>query len=245
MLPRLRHAILGLALTVSASSASAQIFSGVDVGGGVGGPRVNADAARAAWVAAAGSLCATTETFEGFAVGTAAPINLACGMQLTTTGAPVVSELNAVRSDQDAQIGYNTTAGGANFFRFSPDFSSTATLTFDFGGARTAFGLFITGIQQEFGLTTVTWGANSFLLPDTQGAPGVAGVQFFGFVAESGVTSVTFTTVANASVGRDILGFDDVQVGAASVVPEPGAWALLTTGLVAIAGVGARRRRVS
>ena len=230
---------IALALAVSASSASAQIFSGFDVGGGVGGTRTNSNAAHAAWAAAAAPLCTSGEDFEAIPVGTTAPINLACGMRLTTTGAPVSGTLNQVVNDQDPQIGYNTTAGGARFFRLSPDFGSTATLTIDFGATRTGFGVYITGIQQGFGLTTATWGANSFLLPDTQGAPGEAGVQFFGFVDAGGVTSVTFTTVANPGVGRDIMGFDDLQV---SAVPEPGTVALTLTGLAALAGVARRRR---
>ena len=230
---------LALALAVTSSTASAQLFSGVDVGGGIGGPRVNSDAAHAAWAAAAAPLCAPTETFEGIALGTIAPINLACGMRLTTVAAPIVGTLNQVTNVQDPQTGYNTTAGGANFFRFSPEFNSTATLTIDFGATSTAFGVYITGIQHGFGLTTATWGANSFLLPDTQGAPGSAGVQFFGFVEAGGVTSVTFTTVAIPAVGRDIMGFDDLQVNA---VPEPGTVALMLTGLAALAGVARRRR---
>lgn len=229
---------VALALAVSASTASAQIFSGVDVGGGVGGPRANSDAAHAAWAAAAAPLCAPTETFEGIAVGTAAPMNLSCGIRLTTAGAAPGGTLNVVANDQDPQIGYNTTAGGANFYRLSPAFNGTASATFSFG-TRTAFGLYITGIQQNFGITTVTWGANAFILPDTQGQPGEAGVQFFGIVDAGGLGPVTITTVANPAVGRDIMGFDDIQV---SATPEPGTVALMLTGLAALAGVARRRR---
>jgi hypothetical protein len=236
-----RLSAVALALSLASSAASAQIFSGVDVGGGVGGPRANSDAARLAWLAAAGTVIAT-ETFEGIAVGSTAPLGLAGGMTLTTTGAPVVGSLNQVTNNQDPQIGYNTTVGGENFYRLSPDFGGVATLTITFASGVNSFGTYITGVQTAFGTTSATFGSLAFLLADTQGAPGQAGVQFLGFVSALPVTSVTFTTVANPLVGRDIMGFDDIAI-ATSAVPEPGTVGLTAIGLLATAGFLRRRRR--
>jgi MYXO-CTERM domain-containing protein len=227
-----------LAVSVAPSTAASIIFSGADAGGGVGGPRVNADAAHAAWLAAAGSIGAT-EDFEGIATGSVAPLNLAGGMTLTTVGAPVENgaSLNQVTDNQDPQIGYNTTAAGTNYFRFSPAFGQQATLTITFDVPVDAFGVYVTGIQAGFGTTTASWGSDNFLLPDTQGAPGFAGVQFFGFVSDAPIGSISFTTVTGVG-SRDIMGFDDLQVAASA--PEPTTGALALIGLV---GAAVRRRR--
>lgn len=237
----LRASVIALALSfvgsVAPASAASIIFSGVDIGGGVGGPRVNSDAAHAAWLAAAGGFN-FFENFEGIAVGSSTPVSLAGGMMtLTTVGGPIGSTLNQVANDQDPQIGYNTTAGGANFFRLSPEFGGAATMTISFSSPVRAFGVYVTGIQTNFGLTTALWGADSFQLPDTQGVPGQAGVQFFGFTSDTLISSISFRTVANPAVGRDIMGFDDIQIVA---VPEPVTIALVLGGLAA--GVARRRR---
>jgi hypothetical protein len=239
---RVHPILIGLALVVSASTAPAQIFSGVDVGGGAGGPRVNSDAAHAAWAAAAAPLCPVTETFEGIALLSASPIPLACGMVLNSTG-PVGAgfDLNQVTNNQDSEIGYNTTAGGAQFFRFSPDFAVPATLTINFGGPTRAFGVYITGVQQWAGLTNASWGVDNFILPDTDVGQAIGGVQFFGFVSNAPVLSVSFTTRPIGG-SRDILGFDDIQV--AATIPEPATVALTLTGLLALAGVAIRRRHL-
>ena len=81
-------------------------------------------------------------------------------MTLTTVGAPVDNAffLNQVTDDQDADIGYNTTAGGKNYFRFSPEFGQQATLMITFDVPVDAFGVYITGVQSGFGTTTASWG---------------------------------------------------------------------------------------
>lgn len=240
------RSIVALALGASliASTASAQVFSGFDFGGGVGGPRTNSDNAHLAWLAAAGAPSAT-ETFEGIPLGSTAPIGLAGGMTLSTVNAtPAASGLvNQVTNDQSPEIGYNSTIGGSRFYRFTTsDVGQSGTLTFSFLSPVSAFGVYVTGIQTFYGTTTATWGASSFVLANTSnGNASSAGIQFFGFVTPTAVSSVTFTLVDQPAI-RDIAGYDDIQFVNAAVVPEPATVALLGGGLLAL-GAAARRRR--
>jgi hypothetical protein len=242
---RLRVIALGVMLSlvgsVAPSAAASITFSGADLGGGVGGATTNSDAAHDSWLAAVGTVSAT-EDFEAIALGSSTPISLAGGMTLSTVGGPIDGgfDLNEVTNNQDPQIGYNTTSGGANYFRFSPDFGGAATMTIAFSSPVTAFGVYITGIQNGFGITTASWGADSFQLLDTQGAPGFAGVQFFGFISDAPIGSVSFLTTPITGV-RDVMGFDDIEL-AGSPVPEPATVGLLLAGLLGI-GVVARRRK--
>lgn len=239
----LRPIAVAIAIAASASAATAQTFSGFDVGGGIGGTRTNSNAAHSAWLAAAGAVT-FSQNFEGIALGSSTPINLGGGITLTSNG-PVGGsfDLNQVTNNQSHDIGYNTTAGGSRFYRQSPDFSSTSTVRYSFGSAVSAFGLYVTGIQLGFGSATASWGAMSFLLPDTQGAPGRAGVQFFGFVSAAPISFIDFTAAANPGV-RDIFGHDDIEIVGATVVPEPASMALMLAGLAGVGMAAARRRRV-
>ena len=114
-------------------------------------------------------------------------------------------------------------------------------MTISFSAPTTAFGVYVTGIQTSFGSTTASWGTDSFSLVDTQGAPGFAGIQFFGFISDVPVGSVSFLTTANPAVGRDIMGFDDIEA-VSSAVPEPTTVSLLLAGLFGV-GFAARRRK--
>ena len=217
---------------------AAVIYSGVDIGGGVSGPRTNSDAAHATWAAAAGPSDAL-EDFEAIALGSSSPLSLSGGITLSTLGTIASGNLNIVASDGDPQIGYNTTAGGTNFFRLAPEFGGVATMTLTFDDPVLAFGVYITGVQSGFGGTVVYIGADSFNLPDTQGAPGLAGVQFFGFTSAVPIGSISFVTTANPGVGRDIMGFDDLELVRATA-PAPPVGVLLLVGLAAAAARGRR-----
>nr|MCU0634418.1 PEP-CTERM sorting domain-containing protein [Gemmatimonadaceae bacterium] len=150
-----------------------------------------------------------------------------------------------VRTAFGANIGYNTTAGGQRLMGLANDeVGLTASLTFNFATPINFFGAYITGVERSCATYTASWGAASFVLPNsgnpTACSVGAAGIQWFGFRSTSSVTSVTFAEVRVAGF-RDVIGIDDVIYGV--VVPEPSTYVLLASGLAALAGVARRRQR--
>ncbi len=227
------------------SLASAQIFSGVDVGTGIAAPgpgTPNTTAARNNMLTALGITPFTLNTFEGLALGQT--INLGGGVTASYTSEDLF--FGGIRNSSSAFFGYNTTAGGSQFLGQSPNaFGATGTLTLNFATAINFFGGYFTGVGGTSAPTTAIWGAASFAFPNSD-ADGTGGIQWFGFVAPASAsfTSVNFTNVSTANV-RDIWGMDDIIYGSRSdtvTTPEPGTYVLMFAGLGALA-LAARRRR--
>jgi hypothetical protein len=237
----LRIAAVALALPVAA--ASGQTFSGVDLGAGAGAPRPNADAARAAFLLAAGAPT-FTQTFEGLPLGVySGPLDIGGGATISTVGAdggtPALI-ITGVTTGISQASGFNTTLGGTQFFQFGPTFNGPATLTISFASPTSAFGLFLSGVNTANGAITASFGANTFVLPDANN-----GVQFLGFVSPTPITSFELLSEPNTPGGlRDIIGLDDIELVSVTATPEPATLALLGSGLALVAGF-ARRRRVS
>lgn len=235
--------LVALAATLAPAIAGAQIFSGVDALTGVVAPASapNTTTARNNMLAALGATPFSLNTFEGLALGSTT--NLGGGVTATYNGQ--FPGLGGIVNVNDSQLGFNTTAGGSQFLSQGPD-GPTGSLTLTFSTAINFFGAYLSGVEGACGTTTAVWGVTSFVLPSSGGAScsGSGGLQWFGFVApvSASFTSITFNQVRPGT--RDIIGLDDMIYGArVSAIPEPGTYAMLGLGLVAVAVTARRRRR--
>lgn len=140
---------------------------GQDVGVPPGAPRAGSQAAEADLITVIGSANLQTITFEDLTAGvvsgvvpvapdvtlTVVPLLLPAGVQTRITQSTIDIE--------DTHHGYNVTPGGSKAMRFTPIGASFGTtLTFNFATPVTAFGLHVTGIDAQGGVTLD--GAQSF-----------------------------------------------------------------------------------
>lgn len=246
-----------LLLASAAAAAAPTVFVGVD--NAFKPTPTNANAARDAFLAAAGPVA--TQDFESLtpgALGASTPGVFANGVGVTlantttaqNNGAPGYLRITQGNGDFDTYP-----AGGRQFLEALSGRESTYfTATFD--QPLSALGLFVTDLSDwagtagvpdlQFVLTT-TGGAELVFDPSGPGltpSQMVSGnVAFFGVVGND----VAFSKFAVRSLGSnqgvpdgDALGFDNVMIRAAATgVPEPGALALVALGLAALT-----RRRV-
>lgn len=250
-LTRSRMRVAGLLIAAAIPAVShAQIFNGVDSNTGIvniGASTPNSNTARSSMVSALGSSILNLNTFE----------LLGLGETVTLGGGVTASYSNQVgfggiqTNSFNGEVGFNTTAGGTNFLGISSGFNSqgtgTGTLTLTFSSAINFFGGYVTGRQTSCGSITATWGANSFLLPNSGDAScgSNSGVQWFGFVSNTAVNTVTFTDVALGDF-RDVAGIDDIIYGTTTTtVPEPSTYVLLGAGLAVLGVVSRRKNRAA
>jgi hypothetical protein len=212
-------ATLSLALANSASAVT--FFGGRDSGVNSTGPRPSSNAAASNFDAAAGALGGINLlTFESLPTGNmASPTNLP-GLSITQTGgAP-----NAISTDNDNILGFNTTAGGSKFLQTQ----TNATTTFTFATPIQAFGSYVTGLGTASGEALLQFNdgtSQSFNLTALLGT-GDGGVGFFGFTdVGKSIASVSF--VSATGTGGDVYGIDDVRFVS---IPTPA----LLPGLVGI-----------
>ncbi|MCU0648646.1 MAG: PEP-CTERM sorting domain-containing protein [Gemmatimonadaceae bacterium] len=253
-LPRARQprlAVFAFALLLAPlARGEAQLFFGRDAGTGVALPSPvfspNSVTARSQFLAAATGGTLATDSFESYGTGL---ITALAGATVTYTDQ--ASGLAGIRSGDDAIFGWNTTTGGRQVLRMAPnDVGTTTSLTLTFATPINVFGGYFTGVENGCGQTRVQWAGGDFLLPNTSvnndcELDRPAGIQFFGFISATPLSSVTFRQQGARSPSfRDLFAFDDMVYGTATVVPEPGSVALLASGLVALAAV-VRRRRIA
>ncbi|MDR4463005.1 MAG: PEP-CTERM sorting domain-containing protein [Nitrospira sp.] len=218
---------IGLALGILGSAPAAfavpSVFFGEDLGLGESTPLSafpNASAARNSFLS--GLVGVGTESFEGFASGTGAPLALSFPGAGTATlqgdGA-----VDVVPSGSTNSVGRYAT-DGTHYFETNSD-----TFSVDFSSPVAAFGFFGIDIGDFDGQVTLTTagGLNqTFNIDNTIGAPG-GSILFWGLIdPDNTFTSATF---GNTSAGVDFFGFDQMTIGSRQqvAIPEPGTWLLL------------------
>jgi len=274
-----RWAVAFLLLFVLPLSAGVTVFQGSDAGlsSGVG---ANSAGAALSFTNAIDPSASRLITFENDAAGIGAFFNLSgsgvggsVSVQCVNcyTGASFGNLSTGIRpTDPETPntLGYNTTQGGNNLFRFTPNAVSTLAdfvVQFNFQNAVQAFGSFVTGMQQGLAgslfLQYNDGTSQSFAFSGNPTALG--GIQFLGFTSTALVSRVEFRFSGITSGGsnyRDIMAFDDIRLGmlASGITgigggtggglpaldnnPEPSTYLLCAGGLAALAALRRKRR---
>lgn len=239
------------------------VYQGIDPNVTVGSTLTSSNAAQASYLAAASALGTyNLITFENAPLGNFTTLDLGNGvtLALTNTNTQPFHSPGINNSTNEPGFGFNTTPGGANFFRFVTQYinngaSTSADATFSFAAPVTSFGGYFTGLGGGGDSITINFtnGVSetfNLALSNTPSCnPSCA--EFFGFTdAGSSVNSIdlniAFTNTSGQNNFAYFVGVDDVQF---TTVPEPGTFALLGTGLLSMRlllsrfrGVNASRR---
>ena len=247
-----------LALTVAmaipaAASAATTVYKGQDINPGPGASLAtnpNASAASASFQSALSGT--STESFESFATGAPAPLNLsftgsAGSLSAVLSGNGAVA--TATRAAPTASGQYAT--AGSNYYAVN---SNNFLVTF--GSSIAAFGFFATDLEDladiNITLNYTAGGSQIYTLQTLFGPPTGAflesgSVHFLGFIDVAN----PFSSVSFAGVGAngDILAFDQMTIGDARQVvnppggvPEPATWAMMLLG-IGLVGASMRRRQ--
>jgi MYXO-CTERM domain-containing protein len=231
------------------ASASLMVFAGEDILTTLASPHPVSAGAAANFDAAAALLGAVgIITFESAPVGAYTNLTVATGVSISGANADGsnLSILNAPHSPSIPTLdGFNTTAGGANYAELVG-----GTLTFTFSTPTQFFGAYFSGIQTNFFSDVIDFSDGtsvSILLPGSGTSSTAGALDFVGFVDPGKAISSITINAGNPAAGEDFIGIDDVryQSGVRSVTgaPEPGSFALLAVGGLAIAAAVRRRRK--
>jgi hypothetical protein len=230
--------LLAVTLALVPASGAPLIFFGEDLGLGEGTRLTsfpNASAARASFLA--NLVGVGTENFESFADETGAPLTLT----FPGSSGSITATLNGTGQTNEVTSGTN------GFGRYPTSgnmyWESGSQFLINFSAPVAAFGFYGIDIGDFNGQLTVTRNSGSvttFTVPNTVSGSG-GSVLFWGIIDSTDpFTQVTF---GNTAAGTDVFGFDDMTIGdpeQVNIVPEPGTYALLGAGLLA---VGLLRRR--
>ena len=248
-----------VALLASAQLSQAAVirYDGRDAMVGPTDARPNSVAAHDAFVAAIGSSYFTL-TFEGLPTGYAQTLNFTTfkfdqvGTDNYVFGGPSAGDFgqytgvtkNTDRTDPPT-LGFNTTAGGDTFLRFTPKFDiGTAGATLTFNTPIEYFGAYISGLGSAAGTLNAKFNDGSAQSLGIAGGSG-GGVQFFGFTSFGNPITTLDLVLDDVFVSRDIYSIDDVITSLKPdfiddrKIPEPASASLL---LVALGLLAMRRR---
>lgn len=244
-----RIGLVGLGLIVAAATSSAQaaptLFTGYDVNNS-GTPSLvsspNADAARDAFIASAGTV--SSNGFEAFDAGDAPPLALqfagsAGVFSATLTGDGFVKEATRAAPTSTGEYAVE----GSKYFRMN---GGTFDVGFNFGSGINAFGFYAIDLENLPGVDiSYLYTDNSVVsynLAQTFGINKTASgsVFFVGLIDDQ----KTFQSVmfSGLTAPNDVLVFDQLLISSAvGAVPEPATWAQLILGF-SIVGASMRHR---
>lgn len=251
---KVRH-LAGLAVAAASlpAHAATTVYSGQDINPGPGASipaNPNSDAAAASFASALSGT--STESFESFATGASAPLNLSFTGSAGNLGAVLSGSGSVASATRAAPSGTGQYAiDGSKYYAVN---SNSFTITFDSNIA--AFGFYATDLEDleniNITLNYAGGGNATYNLETLFGPPsGVflesGSVHFLGFIdTDNPFSSVVF---GGASANGDILAFDLMTIGdraqvvnPPSGVPEPATWAMLILGFGAV-GATLRRRQ--
>jgi hypothetical protein len=239
-------------LAAAQAQAATQVFAGQDVNPGPGlvvPTNPNADAANAQFKSFLTGV--STESFEGFRVGTGAPLNLEFTGSAGTLNATLTGTGSVQRAPRSAPTGTGQFAVDGNNYYFIDGTAFTVT----FASPIAAFGFYGADLEDlrriNVTLNYAAGGSAVYNLRDVFGDyPGAflasGSVHFLGFIDKANpFSSVVFS---GAGAAGDFLAFDLMTIGDSKQVitpgiPEPATWAMLITGF-GLVGFAARRRRM-
>lgn len=231
--------------------AATTVYTGQDINSGPGASiaaNPNSDAAAASFASALSGT--STESFESFATGASAPLNLSFNGSAGNLGATLSgsgSIGNATRAAPSSSGQY--AIDGSKYYAVN---SNNFTITFDSDIA--AFGFYATDLEDlediNITLNYAAGGSATYNLEALFGPPSgtfleSGSVHFLGFIdTDNPFSSVVF---GGSGASGDVLAFDQMTIGdkaqvvnPPSGVPEPATWAMLILGFGA---VGATLRR--
>ena len=234
--------------------ATLSIYSGVDNGVGPTDPRPNSDAAAANFHSAisgpgfgpAGLIDFESSPLGGFVSMSSGDLGVP-GVSISPAASSDGDDTSIVNTVGDNLVGFNTTAGGANYLSIDEQAAGELSVgvSFEFSTPILGFGSYITGVEPGQGLVTVVFdnGTVQSLVPKS---PVGGGSQFFGFVDTMavGITRVSMIVNPIDEMNNNTIGVDDVRFGA---VPEPSTFLLLGLGLLGLMATAVRghQRRVA